>query len=217
MCTDTSTLARWSSIVALLIAFTAIPARAQLGVAAGLNFESSDDITNAAQADGVSEAAFDNSTGYHIGVVYDLGAGPVSLRPGLFYRKVGTYEFAGQTGGTTSYDVSVIEIPVDIRYTLLPTPVVSPYLMGGPMASFPRGEDEFDDVTNDLSLSANIGAGVEISAPGLPVTIVPELRYEFGITKYVSDEEISIGDSVTFEPEDEPRFSAFSVRLHLIF
>lgn len=213
---DTPSFARWTLLAAFLFASTAVPAQAQLGVAGGLNFESSDDIQNAAGSG--SEAAFDNSTGYHIGVVYDLSAGPISLRPGVFYRKVGTYELAGQTGGSSaSYDVSVIEVPVDLRYTLLPTPVVSPYLLAGPMASFPRGEDEFDEVTNDLSLSANIGAGVEISAPGLPFTLVPELRYEFGITKYVSDDEISVGDSVTFEPEDEPRFSAFSVRLHLMF
>lgn len=197
---------------ALVLALAAAPAQAQLGVAAGLNFESTDDI----QASGSQEAAFDNSTGYHIGLVYDLGVGPLSVRPGVLYRRVGDIEFpSGTADAVLSRSLSTIEVPVDVRLTVLPLPVVSPYLMAGPMVSFPLGEDELGDLTEDVSLSANIGAGATISVPGLPLSLQPELRYEFGLTSYIG-EDAQVGD-VSFDVQNEPKLSAFSVRLNVLF
>lgn len=191
----------------LLVALTAAPAHAQLGVAAGLNFESTDDIT----ASGSREAALDNSTGYHIGLVYDLGVGPLSLRPGVLYRRVGDLELPTTDDAIVERSLSTIEVPVDVRFTVLPLPVVSPYLMAGPMASFPIGEDELGDLTEDVSLSANIGVGANISLPGVSLALQPELRYEFGLTNYIGDDAFG---GATF---DDPKFSAFSVRLHVLF
>lgn len=201
-------------LVALFVlALSASPAQAQLGVAGGLAFESAGDI----QTSTTQSAALENSTGYHIGVVYEIGAGPVSIRPGFFYRRVGTYEFRGQTGAaSSSYDVSTYEIPVDVRLTVLPTPVLSPYVLAGPMASFPTSSDEFDEALEDYSVSGNIGAGVEISLPAVPFTLQPELRYEFGLTKFADDDDLEIGDR-TVSLQEEPKFSAFSVRLHVLF
>jgi len=206
--------ARWTLLVALLLALGTAPAQAQLGVTGGLNFESTDDIQDAGLD---REAAFDNSTGYHIGLVYNLGLGPVDIRPGFLYRKVGTYDFEGVVEDVSdpSFDVTAYEVPVDLRFTLLPTPVVSPYLLAGPQFTFVNGEDEFDDATEDLSFSLNIGAGTDITLPGLPITLQPELRYEFGATKFIKDD-FDIGGQ-EFSPEDSPRFSAFSVRLNVLF
>jgi len=206
--------ARWTLLVALLLALGTAPAQAQLGVTGGLNFESTDDIQDAGLD---REAAFDNSTGYHIGLVYNLGLGPVDIRPGFLYRKVGTYDFEGVVDDVSdpSFDVTAYEVPVDLRFTLLPTPVVSPYLLAGPQFTFVNGEDEFDDATEDLSFSLNIGAGTDITLPGLPITLQPELRYEFGATKFIKDD-FDIGGQ-EFSPEDSPRFSAFSVRLNVLF
>lgn len=211
-----SSRARWTLLAALLFVLGTAPAQAQLGITGGLNFESTDDIQNSG---GGPNAAFDNSTGYHLGVVYDLGLGPVSVRPGFLYRKVGSYEIQGQdvgsevTGG--NFDVTAYEVPVDLRFTVLPTPVISPYLLAGPQFTFVNGEDEFDDATEDLSFSLNIGAGTDITLPGLPITLQPELRYEFGATTFIKDD-FEIGDQ-TISPEDSPRFSAFSLRLNVLF
>jgi hypothetical protein len=206
----------WALLAAFLLILGTAPAQAQFGITGGLNFESTDDIRNSAGG----EAAFDNSTGYHLGVVYNLGIGPVDIRPGFLYRRVGTYELRDiptEAGNALdgSFDVTAYEVPVDLRFTVLPTPVVSPYLLAGPQFTFVNGEDDFDDATEDLSFSLNVGAGTDITLPGLPITLQPELRYEFGATTFVKDD-FEIGD-VDFEPQDEPRFSAFSVRLTVLF
>ncbi|PEN14377.1 hypothetical protein CRI94_04910 [Longibacter salinarum] len=199
--------------LAIIVLVGASPAHAQLGIAGGLNFESSDDISTSS-----ADANFENSTGYHIGVVYDAGFGPVNIRPGFFYRKVGTYEFGNTTGGGAAgtIDISTFEVPVDVRLNLLVTPVITPYVLAGPMLTIPRSNvdgfgngDDFDDFTEDMSLSANVGAGVQLNLPAVPFKLQPELRYEFGISEYVDTDAVEVSES--------PKFSAFSLRLNVIF
>lgn len=195
-----------STVLALaLIGAAAVPAQAQLGVAAGLNFDSLNDIETTTD----ENATVENATGYHLGVVYDLGLGPVSLRPGLLFRKVGTYDFP-----ESQSDVTAWEVPVDLRFKVLPVPLVNPYVLGGAQAVFLQGENEFDDELEDVSYTFNVGAGANISVPGAGLTLQPELRYEFGATDYV-DEEFQIGDT-TFTPS-ERKLSAFALRLNVIF
>ncbi|MFB6098416.1 MAG: hypothetical protein ABEK84_04770, partial [Salinibacter sp.] len=150
-----------------------------------------------------------NATGYHLGVVYELGLGPVNLRPGLFYRKVGSYDFPD-----SRYDVSAVEVPVDIRLTLLPLPVISAYVLGGPKAVFPQTEGDFDEKLESVSYTFDVGVGAEISVPGGGLTLQPELRYEFGATNYVENS-FSIGGT-TFKPTDQ-KLSAVALRLNVIF
>mgnify|MGYP006288726825 CR=1 FL=1 len=185
------------------------PAQAQLGVAGGLNFSSDDDLELQSRQETIS-----NSTGYHVGLVYDLGLGALSLRPGIFYRHVGSYDFGNiSAGGSESLNLSAIEVPIDARLTVLPLPFIDPYLMAGPKLTIPRGEEEFSDATEDLSLTANVGFGFAITVPKLPIELQPEVRYEFGTTNYIEDE-FEIGDQ-TFSPED-PKFSTFSIRLNIV-
>lgn len=196
-------------LLASLVALgTAAPAQAQLGVAAGLNFDSVGDIETTSNTS--QNATLDNSTGYHVGAVYELGLGPVNIRPGLFYRKLGqTYEFPNN-----SADVAAWEVPVDVRVTLLPTPLISPYILGGPKASFLRSDlDELDSELENVSYSFVIGLGANISLGPL-FTLQPELRYDFGATDYV-DDSIEIGDT-EFNQED-PTLSAIALRLNVIF
>jgi hypothetical protein len=193
---------------------TAAPAQAQLGVAGGLNFESAGDIETTT----TNNATLDNSTGYHLGLVYELGLGPATIRPGFFYRRVGTFEFSTDALPQIDdprFDVSAWQVPVDLRFTVLPTPLVSPYVLAGPMATFPRGEGDFDDATEEISYSLNVGVGANISLPATSLKIQPELRYEFGATNFIKDD-FEIGD-VDFEPQDSPSFSAFGLRVNVIF
>jgi len=99
---------------------------------------------------------------------------------------------------------------------LLVTPVVKPYVLAGPMLTIPRSNadgfgdgDDFEDFTEDTSLSANVGAGVQISLPAVPFKLQPELRYEFGISDYVDTDIEGVSES--------PKFSAFSFRVNVIF
>lgn len=190
------------------------PAFGQLGIAGGLNFESAGDIETSSK-----DATLDNSTGYHVGLVYDLSIGPVGIRPGVLYRRIGTYEVSDIQLNDSRYSVSAWEVPVDLRYTFLPTPLVSPYVVGGPKATFPRGEENFDGVMKSVSYTLNIGVGANISLPGLSWQLQPELRYEFGASGYIDDgQTVRLGDrEVEFTPKDSPRFSTFALRLHVLF
>lgn len=196
----------------LFLAFSAAPAQAQFGVSAGLNFDSISDIQNTGSTQDIEQ----NSTGYHIGVVYDLGLGPVSLRPGLFYRKIGSYDFSDvPDADVNDLDVSAFEVPVDLRVTVIPTPLVSPYVVGGPNAFLPQSsEDDFDDDFEDISFTFNIGVGADVSVPGVGMTLQPELRYEFGASDYISDD-FEVGGT-NFSPSDR-KLSAFAVRLNVLF
>lgn len=198
-----------SALVALLFLIgTTVPAQAQFGVAAGLNFESASDIDTNTNTQ--ANTTLESSTGYHVGVVYGLSLGPLNVRPGLFYRKLGhTYEFPNSTA-----DVAAWEVPVDVRVTLLPTPLVSPYVLAGPKASFLRSDlDEFDDDLEEISYSFAVGIGADVSL-GSSLTLQPELRYDFGATDYV-DDSFEIGDT-EFTQED-PTLSAFALRLNVLF
>lgn len=199
-----------STLLALmLLGASTLPAQAQFGIAAGANFDSVSDIQN---GQNVSE----NATGYHIGAVYDLSLGPVSLRPGLFYRKVGSYDFSDVSGAEVEeLDVTAFEVPVDLRVTVLPTPLVSPYLVGGPNAFLPRSsEDDFDEDFEDVSFTFNIGVGANVSVPGVGLTLQPELRYEFGASDYISDD-FDVGNT-EFSPSDR-KLSAYALRLNVLF
>lgn len=196
----------FAAVLAVLLTLgTAAPAQAQLGVAAGLNFNSVGDIDGSSQ-----DATLENSTGYHVGVVYDLGLGPVNIRPGFLYRKVGqTYEFPDSKA-----DVSAWEVPVDVRVAVLPTPLVTPYILGGAKASFLRSDlDELENRLENVSYSFVIGLGVNVSLGPL-FTLQPELRYDLGATDYI-DESFEVGNT-TFTQQD-PTLSAFALRLNVIF
>lgn len=197
------------SFLALLL--LAVPARAQIGFGGGLNFNSSDDLEFADV-----EATYESSTGYHIGVFYDFAVGPLGIRPGIFYRDLGAYEFdlTDFGGGNESFDLSMIEIPVDLRYRMV-LPVVKPYLLAGPVIGIPQSEGEFDDDLEDFTFTANVGVGVEISPPAMSLKIMPEIRYAFGVSSFVSEDVEVLGE--TFTADDSPSASALMLRLNVAF
>ena len=208
--------ALFTLLTGLLLVGTAAPAQAQIGVAGGLNFESAGDIDT-----GNARANFESSTGYHVGLVFELGLGPINIRPGAFYRRVGEFDLSQVSSQleNAQYTVSAWEFPVDVRVPILTTPLISPYILGGPKATIPRGEDEFDDAVEELSYTLNVGVGAQISLPGSSLRLQPELRYEFGATGFIKeDTEVELGDNdVSFTPQDSPQFSTFAVRLNVLF
>lgn len=146
---------------AFMVTAAAPTARAQLGIAGGLNFETIGDVKTTA-----ATGTFDNATGYHIGIFYDLNTAFIAVRPGVFIRDVGEVAFRLKQAGE-KVNLSFIEIPVDVRVPLLAAPLVKPYLLAGPVLSFPRSSDkEFDSSLEDLSVSATIGAGVQVAISG---------------------------------------------------
>ncbi len=184
------------------------PAQAQLGVAVGLNFDDISDIDT-----GDREATFENATGWHVGLFYDIAFGPVGLRPGVIYRDMSQMQF--QATGITSnfgFDASLIEIPIDVRLRLGAAPFIKPYALAAPVLSFVSNvDDEFKDEVEDFRLSADVGLGLEVSIPGLGLRLFPELRYSFGVSKFI-DQTITVGGQ-EIRANDSGRLNAFMLRL----
>lgn len=194
----------------LLLAGWMQPATAQFGVAAGLNFDSADDIQLPTQ-----DATLGNTRGYHVGVIMDFDLGPSHLRPGFFYRQVGTYTFAGDAFDDNQFELTAYEVPVDLRFDVLSTPNIRPYVLAGPMATFPQGEGEFGEATEDVTFSLNVGAGLSLGAETSTVRVQPEIRYEVLGTQFIRESFEIAGQQ--FEPEERPRFSSLSLRLNVVF
>lgn len=203
-------------LIALLttffLAFAATPSSAQVGVGAGLNFSSLGDAT---ELDGGQEGVLDRSTGFHVGGFYNLNVGPIGLRPGAYFRQVGTYELPDSEDVFQSFDVNLIEFPIDAQLRVFTLPLVQPYILAGPVFSIPFGEGDFGDATEDVLVSADIGVGAEISVPGVQLTLTPELRYGVGGTQFLEDQ-FEIGDR-QFAGSEADALTSVVVRLGVMF
>lgn len=180
---------------------------AQFGIAAGMNFESMSDIS------GSREATFENVTGYHAGMFYNFGMGAVGLKIGAFLRDVSNIEM-NRSGFIDSFDVVLIDVPVDVRFNLTATPVVRPYLVAGPVFSFPSSTDEeYNDALEKVNVSGNVGGGLAIDIAG--VTLFPEIRYVIGVTRFLKDE-FEIG-GFQFDADEAQRQNSVMLRLGIGF
>lgn len=206
-------LSLWLALAAFVLStgWMAGSAQAQgLGIAAGLNYDDLSDIDT-----GSAETSFDNASGYHVGIFYDLAVGPLALRPGVYYMDIGEFEDS-ENIFEESIDLSLIEVPVDVRLRLAPTPILTPYLMAGPVFRFPNSNsDSFDDALEEVNVAANIGAGLELNLPGIGLTFYPEVRYTFGLSNFTRDEFEIGGQNISVEKEG--RLNTFILRLGVAF
>ncbi len=175
-----------------------------LGILAGANYNQLSDI------EGDREATFDNASGYHVGVFYDLSLGPLSLRPAIVYVDVGEFDFESENIDE-QFDLQLVEVPVDARFRF-GTPLLSPYVMAGPVFRFNASDNEgFEDAFEEVTVAGNVGFGLELSLPGVGLTFYPEFRYQFGLTQFFGDEFTVGGEE--FTPSDDPKLNAFMLRL----
>ncbi|NND72341.1 MAG: PorT family protein [Rhodothermales bacterium] len=195
------------SLMALLVIISQ-PASAQLGLSAGMNFEQFSDIeTNS------FNATFNNATGYHIGVFYDLGAGSFAVRPGVYFRNIQNIETT-LLGATESFDLNMIEVPLDLRFRFASGSFLVPYVSAGPVVTFSSSSNtDFDTAINDLYVAANASAGFEFKIAG--IKLFPEFRYGFGITSITpASEPFSIGNT-NFTPVAGSTVNNYMLRLGL--
>ena len=187
----------------LLLASVTISRDAQaqgLGISAGANFNQLSDIETSS-----GEATFDNATGWHLHLWFDVPVGPVAVRPGLRYMNLGeVFADASVSSLDTSVDdvVTMLEVPIDVRLRL-GLPMITPYVMAGPVLRFPAGGDD-DSRLESFSLAGGAGIGVELGLGG--IRLFPELKYTFGITRFTQDS-YEIGD-VTITPDEDQRLNA---------
>lgn len=168
-----------------LLTVLALPANAQLGVSAGANFDRLNDIELER-----GEAAFDNRTGWHVEVWYELSLGPIGLQPGVRYMDAGQlYDGLRDEDGVERSDVSVnmIEVPINLRYRFGAAPLIKPYLSAGPVFRFPFADDDgLNDDLETISVAAGVGFGVEAQLAGF--RLYPEIAYTFGLSRFAGDE-----------------------------
>lgn len=175
------------------------------GISGGANFAELSDIDT-----GDRQATFDNASGWHVQAWLDLPVGPIALRPGIRYLDAGSlFEDATVEGGTTTDDdkFSLIEIPVDVRLRL-PLPLISPYLMAGPVLRFPSDSGD-DGRFESFNLAGGAGVGAELGLGGL--RLYPELKYTFGITRFTQDD-YELG-GVTVSPDEDQRLNTIMLSL----
>lgn len=176
--------------------------RAQgLGLSAGANFTELSDIDT-----GDRQATFENASGWHIHLWFDLPVGPVAVRPGIRYMDMGelfqTESIDVITGEFGTDDVvTLLEIPVDVRIRL-GLPIITPYVMAGPVLRFPTGDE--GERLESFSLAGGAGIGLELGLGGMK--LYPELKYTFGITRFTKDE-YQLGN-VTVSPDEDQRLNA---------
>ena len=196
-----------SFLTILSIGFFPVSAHAQLGMAAGLNFDEMSDIN------GSRKATFDNSTGYHFGVFFDTDSKPLALRIGAYYRDMGDVEVQLDQVGDL-FDLAMLDVALDVRMTVLPTPVISPFISAGPVLSFPdSNNEEYKSAMESKTLSGNVGAGLAITLGGM--TLVPELRYAVGISRLLKDDFTVRG--VAISTDELQRQNSVMLRLGVIF
>jgi hypothetical protein len=107
------------------------------GVKAGVN------LSTITSSDGTYHIDNKNTTGYHAGVIADIGFQQFSIQPGLFFiTKGSSYPglFADNTGNTakmtTILKLNYLELPVNVLYKLQALPGVRIYLGGGPYLGY---------------------------------------------------------------------------------
>jgi hypothetical protein len=208
-----------------LATLVAVPqaAQAQLGVAAGANFDNLSDI----EAEN-REATFNRATGFHVGLFYDAAFGPLALRPGIFYMDAGDFSSDDVQAGNVNveqqdFSLSLVQIPIDARFRLATLPLISPYLTAGPVFRIELSDDEAETESDgssqalglnssDFSVAGNVGIGVEVDLPGAGVRLFPEFRYAFGLTGYASEFQVP-GTDQTIEADDGGNLSSYMLRL----
>ena len=122
---------RWGAGLALgLVCALPTAAEAQIGILAGYNRDT--------LAEFLPENGFDLTDftdGYHVGVFLNVNLATFSVRPALIYHRMP--ELVAMAGDEqVRFDIDMLEIPLDFRIRL-PLPAVQPYVLGGPVLTFP--------------------------------------------------------------------------------
>ena len=94
----------------------ALTANAQLGIRAGVNF------TDLKLSEEFQSAATNSQTGFHVGLNYNAGLGPIGLEIGAYWTSVGTeLKLANNIQDlSTNVDINYIQVPVALRFNLIP-------------------------------------------------------------------------------------------------
>ncbi len=137
------------------------------GIKGGLNYNGNGNYFESA-GDAAREP--DRNIGYHAGVFGKIKLGPIYLRPELVYSKTKS-DYNGD-----SFDMSKLDLPA-----LVGIKVIGPlHVFAGPAFQYILDSEfdgiSIDNIENDFSVGAHLGAGVNLGKLGI------DLRYERGLS-----------------------------------
>ena len=181
-------------------------AQAQIGFAAGYNYNKLTDIDL-----GSGLSSFENATGWHAEIWFDIPVGVLALRPGLRYMSAGSiFEFANDanTNFQDNFNINLFEIPIDFRFRFN-MQIITPFITVGPVLRFPSGGGDQISGMNNVSMGGGLGFGLELNF-GL-VMLYPELKYTFGITQFTAEEFQIAG--IPFQTTDTQLLNGVMLRL----
>ncbi|WP_428275078.1 hypothetical protein [Candidatus Palauibacter sp.] len=198
---------RWGAGLALgLVCTLPADAEAQIGILAGYNRDT--------LAEFLPENGFDLTEltdGYHVGVFLNFNLATFSIRPAVVYHRMP--ELVAMAGEErVRFDIDLVEVPLDFRIRL-PLPAVQPYVLGGPVLTFPSSTfSGVDDLLTARPVRAEFGVGVELD---LGFRLWPEVRYGFGLGSLMGSD-VAVGSRV-LQGEGEPRHDSLTLRLGISF
>ncbi|WP_289063077.1 porin family protein [uncultured Zobellia sp.] len=151
----------------------------EIGVKAGLNYSANGDYFES-----IGDAARDpdRNIGYHLGLFTKIGVNRIYFRPELMYTKTKS-DYNGD-----KFDISKLDMPL-----LVGAKIIGPlHVFAGPSFQYILDTEfdgiSIDDIENDFSVGANIGAGVDLGKLGI------DIRYERGFN---SNEATFINTNIT--------------------
>ncbi|MUH37936.1 PorT family protein [Zobellia amurskyensis] len=151
----------------------------EIGVKAGLNYSANGDYFES-----IGDAARDpdRNMGYHLGLFSKIGVSRIYFRPELMYTKTKS-DYNGD-----KFDISKLDMPL-----LVGIKIIGPlHVFAGPSFQYILDTEfdgiSIDDIENDFSVGANIGAGVDLGKLGI------DIRYERGFN---SNEATFINTNIT--------------------
>ena len=198
---------RWGAGLALgLVCTLPADAEAQIGILAGYNRDT--------LAEFLPENGFDLTEltdGYHVGVFLNFNLATFSIRPAVVYHRMP--ELVAMAGEErVRFDIDLVEVPLDFRIRL-PLPAVQPYVLGGPVLTFPSSTfSGVDDLLTARPVRAEFGVGVELD---VGFRLWPEVRYGFGLGSLMGSD-VAVGSRV-LQGEGEPRHDSLTLRLGISF
>ena len=183
----------------------AMTASAQLGIRAGANF------TDLKLNDEFVQAATNSQTGFHVGLNYNLGLGPIGLEIGAYWTTVGTQlNLSDPTLETITSNVNLdyLQVPVALRFTIIPLIYVKAgaYVAGQISAAtevvevangqIPADPLDFAESLNSFDAGLVFGAGLKFSK------LEVEGGFDLGMTNIYSVDPLNQNIDVNLNPSD---------------
>lgn len=190
------------------------PAQSQIrfGILGGGNFSSLNEI----QANG-NLVSLENASAFHAGAFLDIGLGPISLRPAAYYLNAGAIFKGASFLSEDSFDVVYVTIPVDINFAM-GIGGVKPYVFAGPEFRLLNSTDvplALEENFQSFTMGASAGVGLELKIPGVGLTLMPHIRYSFGISDF-TDRSYEV-QGVTVDTGGDSRVNMWLLSLGVAF